>query len=133
MKIRCPPCSHVPGFSIGDYVAIYVDPPPRTKTSRRSVPTSQSNPITFRTLTFVISRESSFLIRHKLTRGKWVSIVSTSRNHLHFPSNYQDYVFASHNFKDDAYSSKLLATLDELWRLSEKRIIKLIYLCNLGE
>jgi len=56
MKIRCPPCSHVPGSSIGDYVAIYVVQPPRTKTSRRSTSTSQSNPITFRTLMFVISR-----------------------------------------------------------------------------
>lgn len=46
MKIRCPPCSHVPGSSIGDYVAIHVGPfpPPRTKTSRRSTPTSQPKP-----------------------------------------------------------------------------------------
>lgn len=40
----------------------------------RSTPASRSNPITFRTLTFVISRESSFLICRKLMRGKWTSI-----------------------------------------------------------
>lgn len=130
MKIRCPPCSHVPGSSIGDYVAIHVDPPPRTKTSHRSAPTSQSNPITFRTLTFVIPRESSFLIFIvNSSEGNEQAFVSTSRNHLHLPSNYRDYVFALRNFKGDVYSTKLLASPDELWHPSETRISEFIYLC----
>lgn len=93
MKIRCPPCSHVPGSSIGDYVAIYVGPfpPPWTKTSHRSTPTSQPNPITFRTLTNVVNLSLLFVANTFARNGQ--AFVPIFRNYLrNFLSNYSDYI-----------------------------------------
>lgn len=95
MKIRCPLCSHVCRASrSGIMLPSTLTSPPRTKTSRRSAPTSRPNPITFRTLTFVIPREFSFLIRRKRVREKRSSTRS--------------------------YFSKLLAFSVELWRPSRE-------------
>lgn len=130
MKIRCPPCSHVPGSSIGDYVAIYVGsfPPPRTKTFRRSAPTSQPNPITFRTLTFVVNLSLLFVVGTFAGNGQ--TFVPIFRNYFwNFLSSYSNYVYIHVRSKgDDAYTIRNY--LHDLTNYDAFRERKLSNLCN---
>lgn len=125
-----PICSHVPGSSIEDYVAIYVGPFPRKKTSRRGARTSRPNLVTFRTPTFIIFRESSFLIRRKYVQQE--NSEHLIQSYLHLPSDYGVLRYFSYLIisKDYAYSLNLFLFLCDVFLKREFIHYEYMYFCD---